>query len=56
MQKTGFIILPYSTVLKKNITPLLPHFSAVLINHPYQKINAPLKFNILLHKLLPLLF
>ena len=31
-------------------------FSAVLINHPYQKINAPLKFNILLHKLLPLLF
>ena len=31
-------------------------FFAVLINHPYQKINAPLKFNILLHKLLPLLF
>ena len=31
-------------------------FSAVLINHPYQKINAPLKFNILLHKLLPSLF
>ena len=28
----------------------------VLINHPYQKINAPLKFNILLHKLLPSLF
>ena len=31
-------------------------FIAVLINHPYQKINAPLKFNILLHKLLTLFF
>ena len=31
-------------------------FFAVLINHSYQKINTPLKFNILLHKLLPLLF
>ena len=31
-------------------------FFAVLINHPYQKINTPLKFHILLHKLLPSLF
>ena len=31
-------------------------FIAVLIDHPHQKINTPLKFHILLHKLLPSVF
>ena len=51
-QETAPLFLPYSVFLPPTPGGLLRR----TYHHPYQKINAPLKFNILLHKLLPSLF